>query len=346
MLRQLILPAILLLCSFTAASQASESRTTAASDTLLNAASAQSITITSTPRTISLNVHRVNDSSNTFYYVTKSPKNSGQRNAYTKIECPDITSVLITETPASLTITFTDSEGEPMVYSFPFADPDNRNVRTYIGSKGRDFGFNISHNKKTKWDVISDGLAFGWVSTINDKSDMDLSEWRSTEFTWNNLIAVRMTHRSVSLSLGFGLHWQQIASKSGRYFHKSDDGTINFLPYSEEMTRGESHLKFFSLQMPLLFGVKFGHNRCCGFRFGPVLNFNTGAHITTKYVVGDRKYKISTGSIGQRKVTVDGMAMADYRSIGLYVRYSPMKRFNDRTDLDFSTLSAGIMLGF
>ncbi|MDE6824086.1 MAG: hypothetical protein K2J27_05075 [Duncaniella sp.] len=346
MLRQSILPALLLLGSLSMSAQTSDERNTAVPDTLLNVSSAQSITLSSSPRAISLNVHRIDNTPNTFFYVTKGPKKSGAHDSYTKIECPDISGVLITETPDSLSIRFTDPNGERMAYSFPFADPENRTVRTYIGSKGRDFGFNISSNKKTKWDVISDGLAFGWVSTVNDKTDMDLSAWRSTEFTWNNLIAVRMTHRSISLSLGFGLHWQQLASKSGYYFHKSDDATIVRLPYAEDVTKGESHLKFFSMQMPLLFGVNFGHNRYCGFRFGPVVNFNTGAHITTKYVIGDCKYKVSTESIGQRKVTVDGMAIINYRSIGLYARYSPMKRFNDRTDLDFATLSAGIMLGF
>lgn len=344
MFRKFLL-SISFIASMTAVAQTT-GETTAVADTLLNAASAQNLTIVSTSRSTSITVRNLDNGPETFFYQTGTQQKVKGSRTQTQINCPDVSSVIVYETEDNVNISFVNPEGETMAYTFDFADPDNRTLKSYIGTRGSDFGFTISRNNTTKWDVVSDGIGFGWINPINNNSDINTSMWRSVEFTWNMILGVKMTHRAQELSFGLGIHWQLLASKAGHYFHKNSDGRITLDPYAEGQTKGTSHLSMFSLQIPVLYGVNFGHKRYCGFKLGPVLNFNTGAHIETKYEQDGSEYTVKTGHLSQRKVTVDAMAMFNYRCIGVYARYAPMKRFNSRTDLDFGTFSTGLMIGF
>lgn len=318
----------------------------APADTLLNVSSAASISILSTKSSTSITVKNLDGSPDTFYYQTGNQSQCYGSTTQTQIYFPEISNITVVETPAQVNVAFTGPEGKKLSYAFPFADPDNRSLKSYIGTKGSDFGFNISRKNATSWDVVSEGFAFGLSTPIKTNADMGGSMWRNKEFTWNMVIGLRMTHRRHSVSMGLGLHWQEFTVKGNRCFSKDSDGKIALLPYAEGQTKGKSSLNFFSLQIPVLYGIRFGHKNYCGFKLGPVVNFNTGAHITTKYKADDSDYKVKTGDIHQRKVTVDGMAMFNYRSIGVYARYSPMKRLNTSAGLEFGSFSAGIMLGF
>lgn len=344
MLRKFLLPATLL-AALTINAQDTESLS-APADTLLNANSANSIYILSTKASTSITVRNLDGTPDTFYYQTGTSKSHSGSTTQTQINFPDITGIVVSETPKEVHVSFTNSEGEPLAYTFPFADPDNRSFKSYIGSKGSDFGFNISRKNSTYWDAVSEGFGFGLVSPIKTNAAMGVSMWRSQEFTWNMILGVKMTHRIHSVSMGLGIHWQEFTNKGPRYFNKSHDGKITLEPYAEGQTKGVSRINLFSLQVPVLYGIKFGHKRYCGFKLGPVINFNTGGHIETKYKFDGSDYKVKTGSIDQRKVTVDGIAIFNYRSIGLYARYAPMKRLNTSTGLEFGSFSTGIMLGF
>lgn len=338
MLRKIFLPLTLLAPMFINAA-------TNDADTLLNAASAREISIVSTSNYATITVSNIDDGPQTFYYQTGNPKKRGFR-MQTQITCPEVTSITVTESPNKIRIDYVNAEGEPRNYSYTFPDPDNRTVKSYIGTHGSDFGITLSRKKTTKWEMISEGFGFGWVTPIKSTPDMNISMWRSNEFTWNIVAGVKMTYRSQSLAMGLGLHWQELTTRCSRHFQKNPGGLITLEEYAEGQRDRVSKLNFFSLQVPLLYGIRFGHHHNCGFKLGPVVNFNTGAHITTKYKTGDNDYKITTKGISQRAVTVDGMAMFNFQSIGLYARYAPMKRFNSRTGLDFGTFSTGIMLGF
>lgn len=342
MLHKLILSAALL---STVMAYAQENQT-APADTLLNVRTAGNISIFSTKSSTSITVKNIDGSPDNFYYQSGNQKPMYGKFTQTKINFPEITDVRVVETAKEVRVNFTNPEGKPLSYTFPFDDPDNRSVKSYIGAKGSDFGFNISRNKFVSWDIISQGLGFGLATPIKTNVPMSGSMWRNMEITWNMILGLKMSHRNHSVSMGLGLHWQNFTIKNGNYFHKNSDRTITLQPFEEGQTKGSSELNFFSLQVPLIYRINFGHKHRCAFHLGPVLNFNTGAHITTKYKADGSDVKITTGDLRQRKVTVDAIAVFSYYGIGVYARYSPMKRFNTSTGLEFGSFSTGIMFGF
>lgn len=344
MLHKLLLPAALL-TSVIAGAQTGNNQP-APADTLLNAGSAASISILSTKSATSITVKNLDGSPETFFYQTGNQSQCYGSTTQTQINFPEISNITVVETPSQVNVAFTGPEGKNLSYAFPFADPDNRSVKSYIGTKGSDFGFNISRNNSTSWEIITQGIGFGLSTPIKTNAPMGGSMWRNTEYSWNMILGLKMTHRNHSVSMGLGIRWQDFTIKNGHYFLKNPDRSISLIPFEEGKTKGRSQLSFFSLQIPVLYGINFGHKKYCGFSIGPVVNFNTGAHITTKYDFEGSEYKIKTGDLHQRKVTVDGMAMFNYRSIGVYARYSPMKRLNTSTGLEFGSFSTGIMLGF
>ncbi|MDE6091012.1 MAG: hypothetical protein K2G41_09950 [Duncaniella sp.] len=347
MLRKLFLPLTLLAPLFISAAvnDKDSSNLNLTCDTLLKATSARSLSIVSTAKNANITISNINGGAETFYYQTGNAKKRGFI-MQTQINCQDISSIVVTETPEKIQIDYVNAEGEKRDYTYQFPDPDNRMVKSYTGTHESDFGITISRKKTTKWEMVSEGFGFGWVTPIKSTPDMNISMWRSNEFTWNIVSGVKMTHRSQSLVMGLGLHWQELTTRCSHHFQKNPGGRLTLEEYADGERDRVSKINFFSLQIPVLYGIRFGHRHNCGFKLGPVVNFNTGAHLTTKYKSGDNHYKITTKGIGQRAVTVDGMAMFNFQAIGLYARYAPMKRFNSRTGLDFGTFSTGIMLGF
>ncbi len=343
MIRKLLLTLSLLL-SLSAYSQ-SETVVAVAStpaDTLLSARTANSISIVSTDASTSITVYNFDNSGDNFYYQTG--KQRSKFRTQTRINYSDVTNVRVIETPIDITVSFLNPSGEAQTYTFPFSDPDNRTFKSYIGSKGSDFGFTISRSRTTKWSVISQGIGLGWVSAVDDNPSIGNSMCKSNELTWLMVLGVRMDHRAHSLEFGMGLNWQNFVKKGDHHFFKESDGRITLTSYEEGISDTRSRIKIFSLQFPLLYGISFGNRRCCSFKLGPILNFNTSGSIKTQYKFEGREYSIKTNHIGQRPVTVDAFAAFRYKSIGWYVRYSPMNELRDRTGFDFKSVSTGFML--
>lgn len=341
MTRKLTLTLLLLLAVF-ATGRAAD--TAAPADTLLSVGKAGNVAIVSSPSCTVITISNLDGGADNFYYQSGKPKNWGSITE-TRINCPNITDVTVCETPDNITVSYTSPEGGAQSYTFSFDDPDNRSFKSYIGRKGSDFGFTISRSHKTEWSVITDGLGFGWVTPIKENPEMNTSMWKSNELTWTMVLGVRMSHRAHSLSFGLGLNWQNFVTKGNRYFHKNDDGRISLEAYEEGVTDTRSRIKLFSLQVPVLYGLKFGHKRYMGLQVGPVVNFNTSSSIKTQYKLDGREYSIKTSKIGQRPVTVDALATITYRSFGVYCRYSPMKKLRTRAELDFGSLSTGLWIG-
>lgn len=335
---------ILLTLSFLFALSVSATETVA-TDTLLNASTASQISVVSNPSMVSITVQHVDGSTDNFFYQTgissKTKANSENRMLYF-----DITDVSIIETGDKINISFTSDNNEPQEMKFDIPDPDNRYVKTYLGAKGSDFGITLSRSGATKWEVISGGLGIGLVNTIDKKPSFGSSMWSSAEITWAVVLGVRMTHGPHSLTTGLGLDWRNYTAKDRHYFHKDDEGQITLLPYDEEMSKRYSRIKVFSLQIPLLYGFSFGHNRNFGIKLGPVVNFNTGGSVKTEYTIGSNDYSVKSRHIHQRPVTVDGMFIVNYKAIGIYAKYAPMSVLKKSTGLDFNSFSTGVMLAF
>lgn len=314
-------------------------------DTLLSTSSAASISISADRANTSVTVNNIENSGDNFYYESGTNKRIriDERNRSHYINVSDI---LIAESDSqNLLVKFVTNGGDSISYTYSIPDPENRYVRTFIGAKGSDFGITIKHTGKTKWELVSGGIGFGWVSPLSDEPSMDASMWRSYEFTWAIVLGVRMSHGPHSLTAGLGLDWRNYVTKGDHYFHKDEQERITLMPYDENTSKHRSRIKVFSLQIPVLYGISFGHHRNCQFLLGPILNFNTGGNIKTQYTIGSHDYSIKTHKIHQRPVTVDVMGEFKFKSVGLYVRYSPMDVLKTSTGIDFKSISTGIMLG-
>ncbi|MCM1452168.1 MAG: hypothetical protein NC102_07910 [Clostridium sp.] len=333
-----IIPAIFAAMSALASSPAS-------SDTLLLTPDAKSIYIQSNKKATSVTVRRIGGTSDNFFYEagTSSRVSAPDQSI---ISYDNVKNVLVVESESkTLNVSFSAQNNDEISYSFTLPDLENRFVNTYIGRNGSDFGITIKRAGRTTWDLISGGWGFGWVAPIADEPSLDANMWKSNELTWAIVLGVKMSRGRHSLAAGLGIDWRNYVTKGNRYFHKDDEGRISLMPYDPDSRKHRSRIKTFSLQVPLIYGISFGHNGNCHFNLGPILCFNTSAGIKTQYSIGSRDYSIKTHNIRQRPVTVDLFGEFQFKSVGLYVRYSPMEILKTSAGLSFKSLSTGIMIG-
>lgn len=315
-------------------------------DTLFTAVKAKEISISSSKAVISVTVSHIDEGPENYYYQTSVP-GSKEDDITTVSIIKGISDISITEVDNSdVEIHFIDSGENPMQFIFPLPDPDNREVKSYVGTKSIDFGIRLSQKGRSKWSLVSDGLALGWVTPVNANPALPSSMGRSLEGTWNIILGVRWSYGPHSISTGLGLNWRNYVLNSSRYFHKNHDESITLNEYSTGMEKGRSVLNMFSLQIPVLYNIGFGRHRDFSFAAGPIVKFNTGGHIETRYKFEARDYTVKTYNIHQNPVTVDVMASIGWSGLGVYACYSPMRVLRSSTGLDFSAFSTGILLWF
>lgn len=315
-------------------------------DTLLNAATAGSIEISSARKSTNITVSGLNNTGENFYFQSKSER-SNMSLTSTNIFCDKVKDICVVNYENRVTVDFTGADGASQNYTFYFENPGDRQYKSFVGQNGSDFGFTLARKGKVKWEIVSNGLTFGWGTTINDSPDMNVSMWKSNEISWTNILAVRVSRGHHAVSLGVGFLWQNYVTKGNRFFNLNmENRSIGFTPYPEGATDLRSRIQIKTWQMPLLYTFSFGHRNYCNFVAGPILCFNTGSSIKTQYKLDGNEYSIVTKNIGQRPVTLDLFAGFNYRYIGVFVRYYPMKKLRDRTQLPFNTISTGLSFAF
>lgn len=337
---------LLLTAAPVAAAQTEELTKSMAADTLLNAATAGSIEISSARKSTNITVSGINHTGENFYFQSKS-ECSNMSLTSTNIFCDKVKDVCVVNYEDRISVDFTGVDGTSQNYTFYFENPGDRQYKSFVGQNGSDFGFTLARKGKVQWEIVSNGLTFGWGTTVNDSPDMNVSMWKSNEISWTNILAVQARRGHHALSLGVGFLWQNYVTKGNRYFDLNmESRSIGFAPYPEGATDFRSRIQIKSWQMPLLYRFMFGHKNYCNFVAGPILCFNTGSSIKTQYKFDGREYTVRTKNIGQRPVTLDLFAGFNYRYIGVYVRYSPMKKLRDRASLPFNTISTGLSFAF
>lgn len=329
-------------------------------DTLFKASTANRITIEDATNTISVTAYKVNGSLNNYYYLSSSPGKNSKRVIYDNIN--GIHDITVCESPKEVIITYLTSEDKELAFAFPIPNPRNRTVKSYVGTKDDDFGLslpltrssnpsyegiteNLINTTRISWDAVSGGWYVGMNTPTNSDVDMHTRMGHSWEFGWLNMVGVKMKYGYNALSLGVGLGWRWLGTDHNYYFTKNEEtGRLSLLPFEGEKSHCSSSLNLFTIHVPLLYELRFGHGRHCKLHLGPVLNFNTGGSIHASYQVDDNSYKVKTRSIGQRPVTLDGFLGLSWKGMGLYVRYSPMTTFKPYTGFDYKPLSTGIYL--
>lgn len=339
MLKRLLLPILILLLFLPAT--AAEQR-----DTLFNASKAESLYIMADCTSISITVKRF-DNTNESYYYESSKSNATLPDEVNSSKFRDVKDVRIVEIDSrQLEVNFTGASDIPNSLTFEIPDPANRTLKSFVGTNRNNFGLPLSKSGKSQWDLISTGLGIGWVTPVNSSPFLDTSMGRSLEFTWGIALGVRWSYGRHAIASGLGFDWRNYSLKKDCYFHKEEDGGITLLPFEQGVSERSSRLQTFSLQIPVLYHLSFGKRSQFSFYAGPVLNFNTGGHISTKYTIGSDKISIKTGKIHQSPVTVDLMGGIGWRSFSIYARYAPMKVLRSSAGLDFRSFSTGIFLFF
>ncbi len=315
-------------------------------DTIISASSADELTIQTDKKEIAVTLKNVDGNGENFYYKTSV---SGQQDLLETVitRFKEVKNINILEVSGqSIRIDFANNVSPSNSLSYQIPDPENREVRSFIGRKFENFGINISRQGKSSWKLCSDGLGVGWNIPLGSTPEMSTNFGRSTEWSWLMVVGVRYKYDRHYLSAGLGLDWRNYSLSNNRYFNKESDGSIKMIPFEDDIVKGKSRIQIFSLQIPLLYGINFGRKNNMGFTLGPILNFNTSGNIKTQYETGSKKYEITTSKIGQKPVTLDLFAAYHICGIGLYARYAPMKMFRQSTNLQFNSISTGLILFF
>ncbi|MBD5357221.1 MAG: hypothetical protein HDR88_09500 [Bacteroides sp.] len=206
--------------------------------------------------------------------------------------------------------------------------------------------FLLKQTGNTKWELFTWGFGGGIMLPLKETDMMSLG----TEVKYDMLLGVRMRYHSHSVSTGISFDCRWYCSKGDRGFMKTDNGRFVTSPYPESSKRHSSFLQVGSLQIPLIYGFKFGANRDFEVLGGPVANFNLFGRMSTAYTMKSDPYDVrtsfSTRRIGQIPVTLEIMGIVRYKYVGLYAKYAPMRMFHASTGINVRYVSLGLMLMF
>ncbi|MBJ2183644.1 MAG: hypothetical protein JFR38_03920 [Muribaculaceae bacterium] len=257
--------------------------------------------------------------------------------------------VIISETPSGLHVEATDNNG---TITCDEVYPAGTTVRS---TQRRTTMFRTNAlwtTGKVEWDIVSGNILFGAVNASGAPAEADFEMGRSFEISWLNAVAVTCNIKSIrsGISAGVGLSWRNYRTTTGMQLLTDDNGSVSYAPFAQDVTPRYSRLKVFSLSFPVLFYHNFNIRSIphLGVQFGPVLNWNSHASVSSKWYAPDgSKQHVSTNCVDVRHFSVDLFAAVRvFSSLGVYVRYSPQSVLLNSPDLDFSTFSTGIALGF
>lgn len=256
--------------------------------------------------------------------------------------------IVIVESATGVKIEVSDANvtDTTIVQTYTF---DNVTVRRTTGFQG----LSLLNRKNcfTGWDVISDGLGFGFCSAMDVPSGAASEQGKSFELTWTNMLAVAYkSGSSFDISLGVGIDWRNFRITDGTRF-VVNDGNVGLSQFDPTQTPGFSRIKIFSLQFPLLWRQTLPINNLGGrfkIHFGPVFCINTHGSVLSRWTNAEGvPCKESIKAINLRTFTVDLCAwVALAGNVGIYFRYSPMKMLTSSKAFNFTPVSTGITCGF
>lgn len=253
--------------------------------------------------------------------------------------------VVITENPQGFKAVV-DMEGDSMV--FEQAYNPNATVVSHLNNSG--FSLTGSHNRhrsSISWDMISNGLGFGFCSAPGAPGSAGIEMGKSFEISWLNILAVQATNRfGNSFSLGVGINWRNYRTTLDNRFTVTD-GQVTIDRYPEGVEPRLSRIKIFSVQFPLLYTQRlpFGisKNRM-SLKLGPIFNLNSHASVLTSWRDGKNSSEYKVNGINVRPFTIDMFASLHvWDFVSLYARYTPYRALTGHHPLNFHQFSTGIL---
>ena len=205
---------------------------------------------------------------------------------------------------------------------------------------------NSSHPFRSHSDITCNPtFGMGLVSATAQGEGVDLSFSNgSFEFILDELIGVdyHMTRRQ-HFDIDFGLNWRNYRMTGDKRFVKENNGVV-IGEYPDGANIKFSRIKIFSLTLSLMYKYEFGKDYAFG--VGPVVCFNTGGNIKTRWSVDGQPDKDRQYNIRQNPVTVDFKAMIYADMFSFYFKYSPCNVMMNGHGPEFRSMSAGIMFDF
>lgn len=220
---------------------------------------------------------------------------------------------------------------------------------SHLNQQGFSFTGNKTESKASvSWDMISNGLGFGFCSAPGASEAAGIEMGKSFELSWLNIIAVQARNRyGNSFSLGVGITWRNYRTTLDHNFIVTD-GQVETGSYPEGVRPRLSRIKIFSVQFPLLYSQRlpFGISKDkMDLKFGPIFNLNSHASVLTSWKDGDRLSEYKVNGINVRPFTIDLFASVRFRAFcSLYVRYSPYRALTGHRQPNFHQFSTGLML--
>lgn len=259
---------------------------------------------------------------------------------------------LVVERPQKVVIIDTDSAHRIDIYGNS-QSPDAHVSRTWGQDnfdetvETSDWGLSsvvLSRNHRAgQTEIVSSGLAFGFVTTQGGPAGLDVAMGKSYELSWDNVVSSRMRLGDKSyFSVGLGFGWKNFRMSHSNMF-SVENGHVSLTDYPADMTsRKFSRIKVFSLRVPVEYCVK---TPLGVFSIGPVVNVNTYASVKTRYKTAEGKRKLLDKNIHQVPVTID--IKAKYRlcdGVNIYAKYAPCHVIRSAYGPAFSSWSMGIEL--
>lgn len=256
--------------------------------------------------------------------------------------------VTIEKTDSRMSIKIEGSEDNPSYFYSEMMEVDSTAV-AITKEKSRDWDFTIpfinknAEKRKHRVELCVGSFGFGVVNALNAPDGMDVDMGASYELMGDNILKVDyyVAPYTTSVSLGFGMTWRNYRMTGRTRFIQENDFLV-LGDYPEGAEIKFSRLKVFSLTVPLMANQLLG--RKVVLSVGPVINFNTHASLKTRYVLNGEKIKEKSNNIHQNRMTIDLMAKLRFRSLGIYVKYSPSDMLNTEFVPKFRSFSTGITL--
>lgn len=264
--------------------------------------------------------------------------------------------VVVTEEPKGVSITVKGKPGDSDFIStvkvnYPEESMVKSRQSTFLKKVGGIFGEPLTVNTRcncgSKWDIIVDGVCLGLTNSTGFNESYG-PEWsKSIEIGWLSCLGVGVFNKNYGFTLGIGFDWRNYkVTTSNKQLTVNADRGLALIDYPSGSRPKNSRLKVFSLQFPLLYRLSIPKTSL-KVNIGPIFNFNTYASVKTIFINSEGT-KISNFSkdIDQRLFTVDFFGSVSVsNTVGVYVRYSPMKVIDAAHSLNMRPLTIGIGIG-
>ncbi len=173
-----------------------------------------------------------------------------------------------------------------------------------------------------------DGISSSWEAGV---ANVIAGEWRFS--------------RTSSISIGAGFGFSQVRVRKGM-IPVSENGKLLLTTAPQDAVKADGMIHNFHFSIPLMYTQKF--NRSFGLSLGAELHLNTYSHATA--TVKDKEgisTKTSYKGLHQRMATPSLVAILGWtQAAGVYVRYNPVRLWDEAYGPQYRTWAIGLSLSF